>query len=62
MRKFLLGDPRVVGKKSQNLSRWLACGSWEGGLTAQLAPHSGPGGRLEEDPERRGGSKGAQAG
>lgn len=58
MRKSLLGDPRVVGKKSQNLSCWLACGSWGGGRTAQLAPHSRPGGRLEEDPERRGGEQG----
>lgn len=58
MKKFLLGDPRVVGKKSQNLSLWLACGSWGGRLTVQLAPPSGPGGMLEENSERQGGSKG----
>lgn len=55
MRKFLLGDPRVVGKKSQNLSRWLACDSWGGRRTVQLAPHSGRWKRT------RGGGVGARA-
>jgi hypothetical protein len=62
MRKCLLDDPRVVGKKSQNLSRWRACALGEAGRRiAQLAPNLRTGREMEGSGERRGGSQGALA-
>lgn len=59
MRKFLLGDPRVVGKKSQNLSCWLACGSWGGILSSwRLAQDQEGPWKRTQNAERRGWEQG----